>query len=104
MTPTQTLIEAISQRLESFVTEKRIEAAGSGTEAALFVEHAATALTGGKRLRGRFCATGWHAVADRPAAAADLTHGSDAIGVAAALEVFQAAALVHDDIIDNADT
>ena len=99
MTPAPTLIEAISQRLESFLSDRRAEADGLGAEARLFVEHAADAVRGGKRLRARFCVTGWRAVrgADGPAPI-------DAVGAAAALEVFQAAALVHDDIIDNSDT
>lgn len=63
----------------------------------------AASLRGGKRLRARFLLTGRRAideVSPEPAAASD----DAAIGVAAALEVFQAAALVHDDLIDNSDT
>ncbi len=63
----------------------------------------AASLRGGKRLRARFLLTGRRAideVSPGPAAASD----DAAIGVAAALEVFQAAALVHDDLIDNSDT
>lgn len=101
MTPTPTLVEAISQRLDSFVAAKRAEVSALGQEAALFVDHAAAAMAGGKRLRARFCETGWRAIA---APGEEGTARDAAIGVAAALEVFQAAALVHDDIIDNADT
>ncbi len=53
-------------------------------------------LRGGKRLRPAFCYWGW-----RGAGGAD----SDAIvTVAAALELFQAAALIHDDVMDGSDT
>ena len=98
MTPVSLLIDTISQRLERFSAEQEAEAAGLGDEAKGFVARAAASLDGGKRLRGRFCATGWQAVA-----------GEDAIPPAvvdacASLEVFQAAALVHDDLIDNSDT
>jgi geranylgeranyl diphosphate synthase type I len=94
-------IAALSQRLNTFVSERRHEAGELGDEAAMFVEAAASSLQGGKRLRARFCLTGWRAVA------APRSPGhppAQAVAVAAALEVFHAAALVHDDLIDNSDT
>jgi geranylgeranyl diphosphate synthase type I len=95
-------VEAISQRLDIFVSAQRLHAAELGAEAALFIEAAAGAVSGGKRLRGRFCVAGWRAVeeAARPAAHAP----ADVVTAAAALEAFHAAALVHDDVIDNSDT
>jgi geranylgeranyl diphosphate synthase type I len=95
-------VEAISQRLDIFVTAQRLHAAGLGAEAASFVEAAAATVEGGKRLRGRFCIAGWRAVeeASRPAP----TLPAEVVTAAAALEVFHAAALVHDDVIDNSDT
>lgn len=67
-------------------------------------------LEGGKRVRSSFVLWGWHAVtAARPEA--DHTTGTErdprwaeAVSVAAAIELFHAAALVHDDIIDRSDT
>ncbi|HWI32140.1 MAG TPA: polyprenyl synthetase family protein [Microbacterium sp.] len=101
MTASVHLIEAVSQRLESFVEGMRVESADSGPEAAALIDAGAAALAGGKRLRARFCVGGWRAVADqrRPGSALD-----DAVLAAgAALEIFHAAALVHDDVIDNSD-
>lgn len=95
------LVEAISQGLGTFIAERRDEAAEFGDEALLIVEHAAAAVQGGKRLRARFLAAGWHAVADLTG---DRASADAVVPAACALEVFQAAALVHDDIIDNADT
>jgi geranylgeranyl diphosphate synthase type I len=98
-------VAAISQRVEIFITGERDATAEWGAEAALFVEAAARALHGGKRLRGRFCIAGFRAVAEAgggthpPAAVPD-----ELLAAAAALEVFHAAALVHDDVIDNSDT
>nr|WP_208382603.1 polyprenyl synthetase family protein [Microbacterium ulmi] len=68
----------------------------------MFVAAGARALEGGKRLRGRFCIAGWRAVAEvaGPAEAPP----REVVAAAAALEIFQAAALVHDDLIDNSDT
>jgi geranylgeranyl diphosphate synthase, type I len=53
-------------------------------------------LDGGKRLRPRFCYWGYRATG------AD--DGEDIIRAAAALELLQACALVHDDVIDGSDT
>jgi geranylgeranyl diphosphate synthase type I len=53
-------------------------------------------LRGGKRLRAAFCYWGWRA-AGGPDTAGALT-------VAASLELFQAAALIHDDVMDGSDT
>lgn len=96
-------IEAVSQRVESFVDLRRHEVSEFGAEAASFVEAGARAVSGGKRLRARFCITGWQAVieASGPRSAEPTP---SVVAAAAALEVFHAAALVHDDIIDNSDT
>src|SRR5215203_3456668 len=53
-------------------------------------------LSGGKRLRAAFCYWGWRGAG-----------GEDSPGivsVASALELFQAAALIHDDVMDGSDT
>jgi geranylgeranyl diphosphate synthase type I len=60
------------------------------------VEAVATLMRGGKRLRPAFCYWGW-----RGAGGDD----SEAITIAAAsLELFQAAALIHDDLMDGSDS
>lgn len=92
------LIDTVSQRLESFARQRAEESASLGDEASGFIASAASALAGGKRLRARFCHAGWQSVAPGTDTAPEL------VDVAASLEVFHAAALVHDDIIDNADT
>lgn len=53
-------------------------------------------LRGGKRLRPAFCYWGWRGAGgdDSPAI----------VSVAASLELFQAAALIHDDVMDGSDT
>jgi geranylgeranyl diphosphate synthase type I len=97
--PSLPLVEAISQRLDKFVAARRDEAAELGAEALALVDHATASLRGGKRLRARFCWWGWRGVAATSSADADAV-----VGACAALEIFQAAALVHDDLIDNSDT
>ncbi|WP_336633105.1 MULTISPECIES: polyprenyl synthetase family protein [unclassified Microbacterium] len=99
-------IEAVSQRLASYVAGQLDVWSGAGDEAAVFVAAGAAALAGGKRLRARFCVTGWEAVARLDAHPAGLAAapGEDVVAAAGALEIFHAAALVHDDLIDNSDT
>lgn len=97
-------IAAVSQRLDQFLTERIEEARQSGELAHDFARRAAACVTGGKRLRAAFCLDGFRAVAD----AAHLSPGDGvraaALAAASSLEVFQAAALVHDDLVDNSDT
>lgn len=95
-------IEAVSQRVDTFFSSEQAATADWGPEAAGFVAAARASVHGGKRLRARFCLTGWQAVAEAhgPAAAPPAA----VIAAAASLEVFHAAALVHDDLIDNSDT
>ena len=101
MTPSPDPIEAVSQRLERFAADRRRDAAELGAEAGTLVDAATAAIAGGKRLRARFCLTGWQAVAASEGDAGEPEPA--AIAAAAALEVFHAAALVHDDLIDNSD-
>jgi geranylgeranyl diphosphate synthase, type I len=66
-------------------------------------------LGGGKRFRALFCYWGWQAVAGRERESDLLPDADDSLDLApitaaaSALEIFHAAALVHDDIMDNSD-
>lgn len=95
-------IEAVSQRLERFVADQVASVAELGSEAEAFVRAGSSALTGGKRLRARFCLTGWQCIIETGTGAT--ASSADAVSAAAALEIFHAAALVHDDVVDNSDT
>jgi geranylgeranyl diphosphate synthase type I len=64
------------------------------------VEAAADLNRGGKRLRPAFCYWGWRG-AGGPADGPD---GAAIVRAATGLELFQAAALVHDDVMDDSDT
>ncbi|PWJ53714.1 geranylgeranyl diphosphate synthase, type I [Quadrisphaera granulorum] len=58
-------------------------------------------VAGGKRLRPAFCWWGWRGAGGDPT---DRAAGDAVVRVATALELFQAAALIHDDVMDASDT
>lgn len=97
--PSTFVSDAVAARLETFLVTLQADRADYGPESVLFFDAARDALSGGKRLRARFCHAGWQAANTAPAA--DL---NPLWGLCAALEIFQSAALVHDDLIDNSDT
>ncbi|WP_267616115.1 polyprenyl synthetase family protein [Gordonia bronchialis] len=61
-------------------------------------------LQGGKRIRPVFVYAGWRCGISARAAGADAAEAADTLRVCAALELVQACALIHDDIIDRSDT
>ena len=92
--PTAELVAAVSERLATaFQAHTAPFAHLDGIDELL---GAGTALlTGGKRLRARFCAAGWQAFGGSPA-----QQDSPPVLAGSALELFQGAALAHDDLID----
>jgi geranylgeranyl diphosphate synthase type I len=93
----RTRVDALlTQHVEDLLPE--LVAAGAG--AAPLAEALGAMLEGGKRLRAAFCYWSWRAHGGDPASPA-----ADAVlRVGAALELFQAAALFHDDVMDDSDT
>jgi geranylgeranyl diphosphate synthase type I len=103
---TVNLNDLVQSRIGEFITSRKTILAQVGSGLDPFAAFSREFLSGGKRFRARFCYWGWQSVSDAPGhpdidgtAALD-----DIISVASALEVFHAAALLHDDIIDNSDT
>jgi geranylgeranyl diphosphate synthase type I len=94
--------DAVADRLHVFVERMRAEAVEYGPDASAMIDAGARTLVGGKRLRARFCHSGWQAVARY--SSRDAAETPVLWDVCAALEIFQSAALVHDDLIDNSDT
>lgn len=97
-------VDVIDGRLSDFFTAKRSEVKRISDDLVPLVDYSQSLLSGGKRFRARFCYWGYRAIAglrsDTPPQSAE----HPAFTLATALEVFHAAALVHDDIMDKSDT
>jgi geranylgeranyl diphosphate synthase, type I len=105
LTDAEDVRAAVAAALEEHLTSLGLELDAYGRHAGALVEALRTMLDGGKRLRPAFCYWSWRAHGGREAAG----HGTaadrrTALRVGAALELFQAAALVHDDVMDASDT
>lgn len=83
--------------IEDFLAEQRSVLSEISDESLPLISSIATLTGGGKRMRALLCYWGWRAAGGSPEAAAPVIAGT-------ALEFFQAAALIHDDIIDRSDT
>jgi geranylgeranyl diphosphate synthase, type I len=86
----------VAAALAEFLDRQRRVLAGIGEDLLPCLDATADLLAGGKRLRPAFCYWGWRAAG-----------GSDCPEIytaAASLELLQASALVHDDVMDASDT
>ena len=102
------LVDLVQERIDTFLLERTTELEAIAPELASFGAFAHGFLSGGKRFRALFCYWGWQAgTAVEDFDRVQETQNADLPGIvlaATALEVFHAAALVHDDIMDNSDT
>ncbi|NKX54954.1 polyprenyl synthetase family protein [Arthrobacter mobilis] len=89
--------QAVADGLGSFLDLKRRELLAAAPDAAALVDAIADLTEGGKRLRALLAYWGWRGAGGSEAA-------PEAVRAGVALELFQAAALIHDDIIDRSDT
>jgi len=90
------LRQRVQRVLDCFLDDQAEVLAELGPETAPLVDSVRRLVAGGKRLRPAFCFWGW-----RGAGAPD---GEEVLRAATALELFQAAALIHDDVMDRSDT
>ncbi|WP_079171121.1 polyprenyl synthetase family protein [Streptomyces sp. CC53] len=88
---------AVDTHLEHFLDHKARAAADHAMPPEILRTLRDFLLRGGKRLRPLLCACGWHA-----AGGGDDT--DTLVGAAAALEMFHAFALIHDDVMDRSAT
>jgi len=104
------LVDLIGLRIDEFLTERGPAISAIAAELEPFVEYSGSLLRGGKRFRALFCYWGWNAVGagrdgfDPLESLEPPRDLASVIDVATGLELFHAAALVHDDIMDNSDT
>jgi geranylgeranyl diphosphate synthase, type I len=101
------LVDLVQSRIEEFLEERTSILRSIGADLEPLDTFSRRFLSGGKRFRARFCYWGWEAVAGRGYDPFESDTGRDRfpiVSAASALEIFHAAALVHDDIIDNSDT
>ena len=103
------LVDLVHSRIDEFLITREPIVTSISPDLTPLIGFSRQFLSGGKRFRALFCYWGWQSVraADSPfdIFAGDTTKPdlSPAISAAGALEIFHAAALVHDDIIDNSD-
>jgi geranylgeranyl diphosphate synthase type I len=93
------LVDLVRSRIDEFLTAREPILAAMGTDLSPLSEFSRQFLSGGKRFRAQFCYWGARTVTEQQG---ETLHAT--VSCASALEVFHAAALVHDDIIDNSDT
>lgn len=88
--------EHLARELSQFIEGRAAEMASVSEDVAPLMDAISGLVTGGKRLRALFCYWGWRG------AGGDIL-GPEAVQAGVALELFQGAALIHDDIIDRSD-
>lgn len=104
------LVDLVQLRIDEFLSERAPLLARVAPEVGELLDYSSSLLRGGKRFRALFCYWGWQAVGAGRGPAEPLLDDEgpvdlDAVvATASALEIFHAAALVHDDIMDNSDT
>ena len=103
------LVDVVDSRIESFLEARSEDMATISPDLEHILAYANSMLRSGKRFRARFCYWGWRAIpqgegTDLFGGVETLEDASPVIDLATSLEVFHAAALVHDDIMDNSDT
>ncbi|AYG04747.1 polyprenyl synthetase family protein [Gryllotalpicola protaetiae] len=98
------LVDLVQSRLDGFLDDRSSIVTSVGDDVTALLDDSRRFLSGGKRFRAQFCHWGWRAVAGARETPVTQRELDAVIGAASALELFHAAALVHDDVIDSSDT
>jgi geranylgeranyl diphosphate synthase, type I len=108
MSETANLLALIQESLDDFCEQQRTDFHAISPDLSPIIDYSKSLLRGGKRFRALFCYYAWKgalAVAESRQSPEQLASSSEAmVGITSALEMFHAAALVHDDILDQSDT
>jgi len=98
------LLDLVQTKLDAFCDQKRDELSSIADDLIPLIDFTQSLLSGGKRFRALFCYWSYVSNLDDSDKNQEITVDSPIVGVAAALEMFHAAALVHDDLLDQSDT
>jgi geranylgeranyl diphosphate synthase type I len=102
------LLGQVQANLDSFCQKQRSDFEAISADLIPVVDYTQSLLQGGKRFRALFCYWAWKSCLDDSSyhqSEQEIKDSELAIaGIAASLEMFHAAALVHDDLLDQSDT
>ncbi|GAA0492542.1 putative polyprenyl synthetase [Paractinoplanes deccanensis] len=93
--PSHALPGRVNQAIEEFLASQAASLADVSADCTPVVRSMTDFMSGGKRLRAAFCYWAWRATG--------APDGPGIVRASAALEFFQAAALIHDDVMDDSD-
>lgn len=88
---------AVGSRIAEFLSLRRDDLSRMSPDVVELVDAISDLSAGGKRMRASLCYWGFRGAGGAP-------ESKQIVSAGAALELFQSAALIHDDIIDNSDT
>ncbi len=100
------LVDLVQSRIDEFLGVREPIVTAISPDLTALAGFSRQFLSGGKRFRALFCYWGSRSILAGPGtpdSGADGVPGA-VVSTASALEIFHAAALIHDDIIDNSDT
>jgi geranylgeranyl diphosphate synthase type I len=104
----ENVLAQVQSNLDAFCQKQRTDFEAISNDLLPVVDYTQSLLQGGKRFRALFCYWAWRASlaeSDYHQSEAEINESEQAIaGIAASLEMFHAAALVHDDLLDQSDT
>ena len=108
MSESKVLLDLVQKSLDDFCDERQSEFSQISSDLTVIPSYTKSLLAGGKRFRALFCYWSWVAaldVASTRQTQEQRTASTEAmVGICSALEMFHAAALVHDDLLDQSDT
>lgn len=108
MNYSENVLAQVQANLDNFCVKQRSDFEAISTDLVPVVDYTQSLLQGGKRFRALFCYWAWRASLSESSyhqSEQEVNESELAIaGIAASLEMFHAAALVHDDLLDQSDT